>query len=579
MDSLFITENIQPIFNLFLSLAEHFGLISAVAFILLSTKTLQRMISRELTLQDKLALILFFGAFGIFGTYDGDPIHGVIANLRAISMIIAGLIGGPLVGFGAGLIAGGHRYLTDMSGFSSLPCALGTLLEGTAAGLVSMRLKEHALNWRVAAMLGIIGESVHMGLIVVMAQPLATALKVVQFIGIPMIILNSAGAACLIEMIQMVVRNRERRASMQAQKALAIANRTVTHLRQGLNSASAVATAGIIFEHIDVAAVAITNDQKVLAYVGVGDDAVKESQPLRTRITTTVIQTGQPVFLNTKAEVKDDVPQASIRSAIVVPLKKSDQVIGALKFYGDQKHILSSIDFQIAIGLADLFSTQLELEDIQVKAQLLAGAKIKRLEAQINPHFIFNALNTITYFCRTDSDRARELLVSLSTYLRRNLDDSRQFITLAEELDQVTSYLAIAQARSGDSIDYQLDIDSGVGDRLIPPLIVQPLVENAVKHGLAGKEQSGSIRIHARSVGGHLHVEVQDNGVGIPESIIAGVFQKSATLQVESDIGLRNVNQRLERIYGPSARLQILSRLNEGTTITLNLPNTRIPVI
>ena len=95
METLSFTENIQPILNLFLSLAEHFGLISAVAFILLSTRTLQRMISRELTIQDKLAMILFFGVFGIFGTYDGDPIQGVIANLRAISMILAGLIGGP----------------------------------------------------------------------------------------------------------------------------------------------------------------------------------------------------------------------------------------------------------------------------------------------------------------------------------------------------------------------------------------------------------------------------------------------------------------------------------------------------
>jgi two-component system sensor histidine kinase LytS len=270
MHPLTYTENIQPIINLFLSLAEHFGLISAVAFILLSTRTLQRVIARELTVQDKLALILFFGAFGIFGTYDGESIKGVVANLRAISMILAGLIGGPLVGIGAGLIAGGHRFLIDMDGFSALPCALGTFLEGTAAGLVSMQLKERALSWRVAVLLGVLGESLHLSLVLLMSRPFETAVAVVRLIGIPMIVLNAIGAGCLIEMICIVIRNRQRRASIQARKAMTIANQTVIHLREGLNEASAMATAKIIHEQTRVAAVAITNIRQVLAYVGMG---------------------------------------------------------------------------------------------------------------------------------------------------------------------------------------------------------------------------------------------------------------------------------------------------------------------
>ena len=173
-------------------------------------------------------------------------------------MILAGLIGGPVVGFGAGLIAGGHRFLMDVDGFSSLPCGLGTLLEGTAAGLVSMRMKNRALNWRVAVVLGVVGESIHMGLVLALAQPFETALSVVRLIGTPMIILNAIGAGCLIEMIRMVVRNRERRASIQARKAMTIANQTVIHLREGLNEASALATAEIIHQQTRVAAVAVT---------------------------------------------------------------------------------------------------------------------------------------------------------------------------------------------------------------------------------------------------------------------------------------------------------------------------------
>lgn len=572
MDTLSYTESIQPIINLFLSLAEHFGLISAAAFILLSTRTLQRMISRELTAQDKIALILFFGAFGIFGTYDGDPILGVIANLRAISMILAGLIGGPVVGIGAGLIAGGHRLFMDVDGFSSLPCALGTLLEGTAAGLVSMRLRNRALNWRVAATLGVLGESAHMGLILLISQPFETALSVVRLIGIPMIILNTIGAGCLIEMIRIVIRNRERLASIQARKAMAIANQTVMHLREGLHEASALATVKIIHEHTRVAAVAITDTRQLLAYVGLGDELNQPGQALSTKTTTKVLAMGRPVFANNSTTVGEEVPHQMLQSAIVVPLKKSGEIIGTLKLYGDKKHSLNHIDFEIANGLANLFSTQLELQDIQIKSQLLDRAEIKRLQAQINPHFLFNSLNTIASFCRTNSQRARQLLLELSNYLRRNIKDKRQYITLDDEVRQIESYLAIEHARFGDRIQFEMDVQQDAKEWPLPPLIIQPLVENAVKHGLSCREEGGKVWVHALCKNGSLRIQVKDNGVGISDEAIAHVFQKNGTESSSPSMGLRNVNQRLEHIYGPFSRIRIDNSSQKGTVITINLP-------
>ena len=573
MESLSFTENIQPILNLFLSLAEHFGLISAVAFILLSTRTLQRMISRELTIQDKLALILFFGALGIFGTYDGDPIQGVVANLRAISMILAGLIGGPIVGFGAGLIAGAHRFLIDMDGFSSLPCGLGTLLEGTVAGLVSMKLKNRALNWRVAATMGVLGESVHMGLILILSHPFETALSVVRLIGMPMIILNAIGAGCLIEMIRMVVRNRERRASIQARKAMTIANQTVIHLREGLNTDSAMATAEIIHQQTRVAAVAVTDTHKLLAYAGICSELYRPGQALCTTTTNTVIENGEPVFVCGSTAVGEEVPNKMLQSAIVVPLRKSGEIIGTLKLYGDKRHSLNHSDFEIANGLAELFSTQLELQDIQIKSQLLDRAEIKRLQAQINPHFLFNSLNTIASFCRTNSVRARQLLLELSNYLRRNIKDKRQYITLGDELKQIESYLAIEHARFGDRIQFEMNIEKDATDWPLPPLIIQPLVENAVKHGLSCKEEGGKVWVHAFHKAGDLHIQVKDNGVGISEAAIAHVHMKRGTDPSNSSMALRNIAQRLEHIYGPASRMCIERCANQtGTIITVILP-------
>ena len=573
MNTLTWLENVRPILNLFLSLAEHFGLISAAAFILLSSRTLQRMISGELTAKDKMAMIIFFGAFGIFGTYDGDAVQGVIANLRAISMITAGLLGGPVVGIGAGLIAGGHRWLTDLGGLSSLPCGLATFLEGVIAGLVSGRRKKDVLNWRVAFVLGIVGETMHMGLILTMAHPFETALSVVKLIGIPMILLNSIGVACLVQMLCMVVRNRERRASIQARKAMTIANRTVSHLREGLNEASAQATAHIIHDETQVSAVAITDDRQLLAFVGAGAELHTVGQKICTRVTRRVLETGEANFVRGETAVGENVPHSLFKSAIVVPLKKSEHIIGTLKFYGDKKHSLNPIDFEIAVGLAELFSTQLELEEIQNKAQLLARAEIKRLQAQINPHFLFNSLNTIASFCRSNSHRARQLLLELSTYLRRNIQDKREYIPLRDELEQIKSYLAIEHARFGDRIRFEMTIEPLTEEWLVPPLIVQPLVENAVKHGLSGKEEGGKIWVHATRSNGDLQIRVKDDGMGMPPGVIDKVFALEEPMRVKtSGLGLWNVNQRLEHIYGPSYRMQISSEQHRGTMVTLRLP-------
>jgi two-component system sensor histidine kinase LytS len=566
------SEGLRPVMQLLLSLLEHFGLIVAAAFLLLSSSALRRMLARNLSVRDKVALSLFFGFFGILGTYAGDPIQGAIANLRAISVITAGLFGGPAVGIGAGLLAGGHRFLIDIGGFTSTPCALATLLEGAAAGLVSLHLSQGVLNWRVAVIIGLLGESMHMGMVLAMARPFDAALTVVKVIAVPMILLNSVGAAFLVEVIRAVVSDRERRASLQARKALTIANRTVSHLRAGLSSASATATAQIIFEHTRVAAVAITDTHKLMAYVGLGADQNPVGQKVRTRATGNVLASGTAVFLKDSQAGEMDFPCAGIESSIIVALKKAGRVIGSLKFFGDRRHVLTPIDFEIAMGLADLFSTQLELEDIQIKAQLLARAEIKRLQSQINPHFLFNALNTIASFCRTNSTRARQLLLELSNYLRRNIQDHREFVSFSEELDQIRSYLAIEHARFGDRITFDLKIAPGVEKWPVPPLIVQPLVENAVKHGLSAKEEGGTVKIRAERRNGTLRICVQDNGVGINGRLLDRVLAAGVAEGGSTGLGLKNVHQRLVHIYGPQGQLTVNSRPDRGTAITLDIP-------
>lgn len=561
---------------LFVSLSQRFGLLLACAFAVLTLAPMGRLgLKRAPRGSQTLLQILLFGIFGILGTYTGNNVFQSYANLRAMAVITAGLFGGPAVGFGSALIAAGHRYLIDVGGFSALPCALATLAEGTAAGLIAAKLPGRSLDWRLALILGVVGESLHMGLVLGLSRPYEEALILVRVIGLPMIVVNSLGAALLVEAFSLRSHLRGKQDSTQVQQILTIASRTVGHLRKGLSAASAAATAGIIHELVDVAAVALTDKSEILAHVGEGADHHKAGAPIRTEATQRVLSTGIPLRIEGAEEIGCTGFACPLTSGAVVPLRKSGEVVGCLKLYGTRKQPLDMTHFELARGLAELFSIQLELEDIQTTNQLLALAEIRRLQAQINPHFLFNSLNTIASLCRTAPQSARELLLDLAHYMRQNLDSSRGFIPLSDELSRVRSYLSIEQARFGERIRCQMDVDGEVMDWPIPPLIIQPLVENGVKHGILPREEGGTVRVAARREDGHLCVCIEDDGVGMPEERQSDLVAAGGLESTSKGIGLTNCNQRLVQIFGAEYALDITSSPGSGTRISFRLPRPR----
>lgn len=299
-----------------------------------------------------------------------------------MAAITAGLFGGPVVGFGAGLIAGLHRYVIDPGGFSAFPCGLATVIEGLVAGLIAWRIKD-SMDWRLAGLLGILGESLHMILVLAISRPFPQALELVKVIGMPMIVVNSLGAALFVQIINMISKGRERRDSSNAQQILFIANQTVSHLRSGLNTESAAATARLIYDNVPLAAVSITDNETVLAHIGSGSDHHLPEKDIQTEATRKVLKSGVPAFLRGKRQIACGHKGCALNSAIIIPLRKGDVVTGTLKFYGSAHEPLDNIRFEIAKGLGGLFSTQLELEDIHLKARMLAHAEIRRLQAQI----------------------------------------------------------------------------------------------------------------------------------------------------------------------------------------------------
>src|SRR3954452_21197319 len=201
---------------------------------------------------------------------------------------------------------------------------------------------------------------------------------------------------------------------------------------------------------------------------------------------------------------------------------------------------------------------------LEEQERLLAEPRLPALTSQINPHFLFNTLNSVSSLIRTDPHMARVMVVKLSKVLRRLLRKHENFSTLRDELSFIEDYLSIEVVRFGDKLRFEKDVDDNTLDMLVPSMLLQPLVENSIKHGLSSKVEGGTIRIRGHRSESRLHLMVEDDGVGIPES-------KLATL-LEHGIGVSNVNERLKVLFGNEYRMWIDSHPGSGTRIEIEAP-------
>jgi len=215
-------------------------------------------------------------------------------------------------------------------------------------------------------------------------------------------------------------------------------------------------------------------------------------------------------------------------------------------------------------------NTRIEM-NLERHQQLLLRARMDALSSQINPHFLFNTLNTVSALIRIDPDSARGVVLKLSNILRRLLRKHETFVPLREELSFIDDYLDIEVARFGrDNLDIVKEIGAETLEIFIPSMLLQPVVENSIKHGLASKLEGGKIHLRTSNRDGRLHIEIQDNGVGISEEKMPDVYVEG--------IGLSNVRERLHVLYGDDFRLDIESHEGQGTTIRIDVPEL-VPVI
>lgn len=552
--------------ELIFSLLQQLSVYLVLAYLLSKTPLFMPLTTISGRLSQRFTCYILFSLFCILGTYFGLHIEDAIANTRAIGAVMGGLLGGPVVGFAVGLTGGLHRY--SLGGFTDLACAISTTTEGLIGGLmhsyyVRRGQADQIFRPQVVLVITLVAEIVQMLIILAVAEPFEKALVLVSAIALPMVIANSIGAAFFMSIIQDRKTIYEKYSAAFSSRALKIAQRSVGIFSQGFNEESTKKIAKIVYQETGVGAVAITDREKILAFIGIGDDHHLPGTPISSGYTHRAIDGCELVY----ADGYDLPYQCSLHdkcklgSALVIPLIGGNhEVLGTIKLYEPKRKLFSTVNLTLGEGIAKLLSNQILTGRYIQQQNLLTQAELRLLQAQVNPHFLFNALNTINSVVRRDPDKARQLIQHLSQFFRRNLKQNIETVTLQEELHHIHAYLEIELARFSDRLTVEVNVAHELMTMMVPTFTLQPLVENAIKHGTSSLLENGKITINGFIEQDHVILEVEDN---------AGNYEP---IGEESGLGMKIVDKRLKNMFGKQYGLVMTFQAHEWTRATIKLP-------
>ena len=524
-------------FDLVLLLLQQMCVFLVIAWLMSKTRLFIPLMQVTVRLPHKLLCYVTFSIFCIMGTYFGLHIEDSIANTRAIGAVMGGLLGGPVVGGLVGLTGGLHRY--SLGGMTALSCMVSTIVEGLLGGLVHSVLVKRGRPDKVfspltAGAITFVAELVQMMIILLIARPFQDALHLVQSIAAPMMVTNTVGAALFMRILLDKRAMFEKYTSAFSATALKVAASTEGILRQGFNEENSMKLAQVLIQELDIGAVAITDRDKLLAFTGIGDEV-----PYRCSIH----------------------PHCKLGSTLVIPLRGENQrVIGTIKLYEAKNRLFSSINRTLGEGIAQLLSAQILAGQYERQKALLTQSEIKLLHAQVNPHFLFNALNTLKAVIRRDSDQAGQLVQYLSTFFRKNLKRPTEIVTLADEIEHVNAYLQIEKARFQANLQIQMAVPEGLAHHQLPAFTLQPIVENAIKHGTSQHLGVGEITIRASQDDRWLQLDIEDN---------AGLYRANPQA---SGLGMNLVDRRLRARFGADCGISVTCEPERFTRVTLRLP-------
>jgi len=546
-------------FDMLLAVFDRAALMLICLFFLTRTRLFRQLLHKDdHSPLEKAAVIAIFSLFALFSTWSGIHVDGSLLNVRVIAVMAGGILFGPWVGVITGIIAGLHRFLIDIDGVTSVPCLITSIIAGCVSGAINRRVPK-AQRWRTGIIGGMLCEALTMILILAWAKPMSLGLSIVSEIALPMI-LGASSIGLIVLLVQSVEGEKEAIAARQAKLALDIANKTLPLFRD-VNSDSLRRICEIICHDINADAVAITNKTQILAYVGYGERNYQNGDEGISPTTAQAMSSGKIIIKN-----NDEAHRTKdIHSMIVIPLREKGKVTGTLKIYYRRAHRITGSLKEMAIGLSQLISTQLEVSRAEQLREMANKAELRALQSKINPHFLFNALNAINSSIRLNPDTARQLVINLSRYLRYNLElNDDETIDIKRELWQVKDYIAIEQARFGDKLSMIYDIDDDLHFSL-PSLLIQPLVENAIVHGIQPCRGKGVVTLSVKACGDQVRISVRDTGPGISDEVMRRVANNEMP---GNKIGLLNVHHRVKLLTGQGLEI---TRLQPGTEIAFTL--------
>jgi two-component system LytT family sensor kinase len=382
------------------------------------------------------------------------------------------------------------------------------------------------------------------------------------------VLLGWATAASLLAVVRLVRPPRvisSERSAMQ--EALHAATVTLPHLRRGLSEDSAAKTIGPLRTLTQASAVALADGERLLAFEGEGADHHSVGDPL-----AHVASSGRADRVHVESQIRCDHEGCPLGAAVLAPLIVGGDSIGTLVALFPRGRRLTPDDTRTVSEAASLVSAQLELAELEAQSERLARAELRALRAQISPHFVYNALAAIAGYIHSSPEEARELLTEFAEFTRYAFRSRSPYVTLADELNYVEKYLRLERARFGDRLEVRLQVAPEVLQAVVPVLSVQPLVENAVRHGVERRGR-GRVEIVGRDIDADVELRVSDDGVGMApgrgEELLAGTG---------GGVGLHNVQARLLATFGPDYGLEIDSMPGRGTTVTMTLPKFRAGV-
>ena len=369
--------------------------------------------SKAKSKKDVIALSFFFSLLSISGTYIGLNFNGAILNTRNMGVVAGGLLGGPYVSALTGLVAGIHRAIVNLGRETAIPCAIATIIGGFLTAYVS-RFAKNKDRMFFAFLLAFVVENLSMALILLIQKDKALAQSIVKNFYIPMVFMNSVGAAVLILLVEDIIQKSELIAGSQAKLALEIANKTLPYFR---NTENLNEVCKIIANSLGARATVITDTKEIIAGFSTDKSVINRSN-IRSNNTREVLKTGEVMLVikDDEDEIIEDFFYISphIKSCIILPLKEKNDVSGTLKIFFDTAEKITEKNRYLMIGLSHLISTQMEISKVENLISLLKYSELKALQSQINPHFLFNVLNTMTSLIRTNPEKAREVTIDLS---------------------------------------------------------------------------------------------------------------------------------------------------------------------